>query len=456
VVAATAIIAVIIGATLAGASWILISALLVLPVLVLRPRDLCLGVYAFLLPFDSLSAVGPGDLTLTSMAGAGLAAVLLGTALVRKELQRPPRPALWWTLFIAWGAVTTLWAMDYQVATSRLPTSISLILFYLVVLSTNITRNELRTVSLFAVAGACAAAVYSTHQFYGGSIYHGDVRASLIAGDKAADPNSFAASLLLPLSLAVAGFMTPGKWLARLAWLGVAATLTFAVLVTGSRGAMVAIAVMIVFYMYTNQIPRRMLIPLIAIFVVLVFFMPDAFFARMSTTADTGGGGRTVVWQGGLVAFARYPLVGAGLNNFSAAYRENIGSAPIYHGILVSGAHNSYLETAVETGVVGLVLLLVAFVAQLRAASRCRKKVADRVGAVIVAYEAGCYAVLTAAFFIGVIWEKWFWFSWILLAVAVRTAPAEQPSGARATVAKPAGLRWYNLPVRSTPGVRLK
>ena len=50
--------------------------------------------------------------------------------------------------------------------------------------------------------------------------------------------------------------------------------------------------------------------------------------------------------------------MGAGLNNFRTAYRDNVGSAPLYHGSYVYGAHNVYLEVAVEMGVAGIVLLL--------------------------------------------------------------------------------------------------
>lgn len=456
VIAATTILAIAIAASVAGTNWILVVALLVLPILVLRPRELCLGVYAFLLPFDALTAVGPEGLTLTLIAGAAVAAILLGTALVKKDLHRPPRQAIWWALFVAWAAVTVLWALEWKPAISRLPTAVSLLSLYLVVLSTNISRKELRTISLFVVAGACPAAVYTIFLFYGGAGYHGTTRASLMAGGKAADPNYFAASLLLPLSLAVHGFLTPRSRLARLGWLVAAATLVFGILVTMSRGSLVAVAVMILFYMYTHQVSRRMTIPLVAIFVALAFVLPGAFFTRLQNAADDGGSGRTVIWEGGLVAFEHYALLGAGLNNFPYAYREHIGSAPLLEGKQsATPAHNSYLEIAVDTGVVGLALMLAAIVGQLRAASRCRKNVPDKIGGVIVAYEAACYAILVAAFFIGVMWDKWFWLAWMLLAVAVRTAQEEQRGEARTAVAEPATLRWYDWPVRSAPRARL-
>jgi len=357
--------------------------------------------------------------------------VLLGTSLLRKDTRKPPRQAWWWVAFVAWAGVTVLWALDLQPATGRLFTAVSLLLLYMVALSANISREELRAVSMFAIAGACAGAIYTAYQFLlGGVGYHDEIRGSLMTGAKATDPNYFAASLLLPLALAVSGFLTPGRRLARLAWLVVACTLAFGILVTMSRGAMVAMLVMILFFIYSKQVSRRLTIPLVALFVVLAFALPN-MLTRWQSAAESGGAGRITVWRVGLVAFEHYGLVGAGLNNFPNAYREYVGAYPLLRKTYASGAHNSYLEVAVETGIVGLILLVTALVAQLRAARRRRKNVSKEAGNIIVAYEAACYSILAAAFFIGIVWEKWFWLPWILLAIAVRSAPDAPSTEAR-------------------------
>ena len=445
IAAGIVIVGIMIGQVLAGTNWILIAALLILPIVLIRPREVCLGVYAFLLPFDSLSAVGPEGITLTLLAGAGLIVVLLGTALMKRELQRPPRQLLPWTLFVAWSIVTGLWALDGQNSLIRLPTAISLIVLFLVALSTSITRKELRTASFFAIAGATAASIYLLYQYFGGPV---GARGSIGTGDTAADPNYLAASLLLPLALSIHGFLTARGLARKLVWLSVDAVITFGILVTGSRGSMVAVVVMLMFFMYTRLLSRRLMIPLLALFVAIPFFLPDAFFNRLETTVDTGGAGRTIIWQGGLVAFVRHPFMGAGLNNFGNAYRDNVGSAPLYHGRMVYGAHNVYLEVAVEMGVAGIVLLLAGMIGQMRAANRCRKKLSPQPAGVLVAYEAGCYAIMTAAFFIGVTWEKWFWLPWMLLALAVRTAPVEEIA---TPVKRPTIRPWEDVRIESAP-----
>ena len=259
IAAGIVIVGIMIGQVLAGANWILIAALLILPLVLIRPREVCLGVYAFLLPFDSLSAIGPEGVTLTMLAGAGLTMVLLGTALMRRELQRPPRQALRWTLFVAWSLVTGLWALEGQNTLIRLPTAISLIALFLVALSTNVTRKELRTASLFAVAGATAASFFLLSQYYAGRFYgtFSSGRGTIGTGAAAADPNYLAASFLLPLALSIHGFLTARGLARKLVWLSVDAVLVFGILVTGSRGSMVAVVVMLVFFMYTRLLSRH-------------------------------------------------------------------------------------------------------------------------------------------------------------------------------------------------------
>ena len=454
VVTAIIIVAVVIGMTVAGANWIVIAGLLTLPLLVLRPRDLCLGVYAFLLPFDAITKVGPGGQTLTLMAGAAVVAVMLGTSLVRKDLHAPPRYAWWWALLVLWGAATVLWAPQWEVASTKLFTAVSLLMVYLAATSANISRRELSTVSLFAVAGAAAAAVYVSLQFFAGATFQGEVRGSLMTGTTAADPNYFAASMLLPLSLAIHRALSTRAWLARLAWLAVAGTITFGIFVTMSRGAVVAIVVMILFYMTARRVSRGMTFAIIAVFVALVFLLPNNFITRLQNAAQTGGAGRTTVWNVGWLAFKHYGLVGAGLNNFPIVYRNFVGQVPLYGPDSNRAAHNIYLEVAVELGVVGLGFLLTAFWSQLRAARRCRKTLSAKSGGDILPYEAACYSILVAAFFISVVWEKWFWLAWLLLAVAVRIAQTEQAGGAGPADPQPVVWPWEDVHLPNAPRVK--
>lgn len=66
-------------------------------------------------------------------------------------------------------------------------------------------------------------------------------------------------------------------------------------------------------------------------------------------------GGRTLFWQNIVPMVRDFPLFGTGLGTFVSVYPAYETSAGL--GMLLDHAHNDYLELAVETGVVGLLLL---------------------------------------------------------------------------------------------------
>jgi hypothetical protein len=89
----------------------------------------------------------------------------------------------------------------------------------------------------------------------------------------------------------------------------------------------------------------------------------------------------------------------------------------------------------VEVGIVGLVFMLAASAAQLWAAHRARGLGPRMV--VMRAAEAACYGLLATSFFSDVLWHKFFWLPWILVAWGLQerqepgplTKPAEPIAG---------------------------
>jgi len=109
--------------------------------------------------------------------------------------------------------------------------------------------------------------------------------------------------------------------------------------------------------------------------------------------------------------------MGAGLDNFPLGYQQFAGLASRfpYHGYM-RGAHNTFLNMAVENGIVGFGLFVAGLISQLRVAQHSRVRLAPP----LVSYEAACYGLLVAGFFLDLFWWKLFWLAWILLALASR------------------------------------
>src|SRR5579862_3146905 len=210
---AIAAVAVLIGLVVAQAQWFLLAAVGAFVVSLFWPVQIALGVFGLLVPFDNIAVLSSAKsgTTLTYLVGAGAAAILLATGLGAKRLVKPPRAAFWWGAFIFWALATVLWALNTKVAQHAMQTVIALLLLYLVAVSVRVTRKELRTIVMLIILGGTLAGAYASLQYGKGVYYHNSTRASLNTGERETDPNEFAASLLLPMSLAIGGFLSSRK-----------------------------------------------------------------------------------------------------------------------------------------------------------------------------------------------------------------------------------------------------
>jgi O-antigen ligase len=350
--------------------------------------------------------------------------ILLGVGLAGHRFCRPPKAALWWGLFTAWGALTILWAADPSAAIRDFPAAFSLVVLYLITVSLRIEKKELDWIFGFAILGGCIAAGIASYQYYHGIVWSGDTtRGSLVMGSEAgADPNMFAATLLLPLSLATGYLLTAQGWMKRIAMAGLGATLVLGVLVSMSRGAFLAVLAIAAVYMYRFRL-RRKILGVFAFLFLPLLVIPHSFFTRLGEALSTGGAGRLDVWQAGLKSLATYGLWGAGFDNFSSVYSNVAGYASRFMGYS-RDSHNTYLEVGVDLGILGLFLFFGAIGSQLRAAGSRAKKLGPYLP--VVACEAGCWAAIVCGLFGNMIWRKFFWLPWMLLAVSVRLRNREQ------------------------------
>jgi hypothetical protein len=138
-------------------------------------------------------------------------------------------------------------------------------------------------------------------------------------------------------------------------------------------------------------------------------------------------------------------IVGAGLDNFTAMYDRHAQYGPRQ---VTRGAHNTYLGTWVELGIVGLALMLAAWGSHLLAASRARAAGAD--GVLLWAIEGACFGMLVMAVFADNLWSKEFWLPLILLTWAGRTRPETDISGV-ATAGPDDGSLPRPLPASARP-----
>lgn len=154
-----------------------------------------------------------------------------------------------------------------------------------------------------------------------------------------------------------------GAWL-RTALLAAAVFTAAALVLTFSRGAFVALAVVNVLYVLWGRSVRTMVVAAVLI-VAALMWAPAAVYERL-TTGEGGGlnaisaGRINGLWLPLLPDVLRHPLFGNGIGSilWSDAMRRGAGAQVL----AVTHPHNAYLEALLDTGVVGTVLLCSYFV----------------------------------------------------------------------------------------------
>jgi O-antigen ligase len=406
----------LLGWMIASENWLFVAAAFGLLLLLARPIDATLGLYAFLIPFEPMTTMGNSTgPTATLLRYVGLLAILLtlGAGCLRKRIMRPPQTAMFWSLFIVWGAASTLWAINPETALRRIPTALGLWLLYMVLVSVQISTKELSRITLLTILGGCGASVYSAYMFIqtGGAMG----RVSLAEGSTRSDPNFFALTLLLPLSLACGDAISSRALLRRVLFLVATGVIAFAVFLTMSRGALAALGAIVAVFLLRLRLNWRLLIPVIIAGAVLLF-MPRLFFERMQEASTSRLAGRQDIWQVGIHSLKSYGAFGAGLDNFSNAFQKYAGTSRFFAGDQ-RDSHNIYLSTSVEFGIVGMLLLFAAVRSHLRAFPRPTRN--SQTSARLVALEAACWGILIAGFTLDILWRKAFWFALALSVAAM-------------------------------------
>jgi O-antigen ligase len=404
------------GWMIASEYWLLVASVFGLLLLLLRPIEATLGLYAFLIPFEPVAIIGNSTSTSpapTLLRYVGLLAlfVTLGVGCLRERI-RPPQTALFWSLFMLWGGVSTLWAIDQEMALHRLPMALGLWLLYMAIVSVRITAKELSWIVLLTILGGSSASIYFAYLFFRMGDAIGRV---FLTTETLSDPDFFAATLLLPLSLSVGGVLSSRTWPRRALFLAATGVIALAVFLTMSRGALAALAGITFIFLLRLRLNWRMLLP-VATAGIALMFMPPLFFQRVQEASTSRISGRLDIWQIGIHSLKSYGAFGAGLENFSKAFERYVGTARFFAGHQRS-SHNIYLTAAVEFGILGMLFLFEAVRSHLRAFPRPSRNIPA--SSRIVAFEAACWGMLIAGFSLDILWRKAFWFVWALSAVAV-------------------------------------
>lgn len=234
-----------------------------------------------------------------------------------------------------------------------------LLAFYLFVVT--VIRDE-RALSLLLLGFMAATTLFMLHslwEFHNGRfVYRMGIRRMIGVGISSADPNAFAAGLVLALPFVPVLWREYTHRYIRICLAGSTALIVLCVLLTGSRGGLMLGLIAAALCIWTSRWRKHLALAAVAIGPLLFVALPGELQTRFETivnpdagpkNAQTSADARTEGLMTGLELWASHPLTGVG----PGAWRPATGR--------LLESHNLYGQLPGELGTLG-VLTFGAFV----------------------------------------------------------------------------------------------
>lgn len=255
-------------------------------------------------------------------------------------------------VFVLWIGFTYFWSFNNEQSLDRVITFFQLFVMVWLVNQWSFEKKHFNMFLFAYVLGAFVSAFATVINYFKGVAVVWQRYSAL-----GFNPNDLAIILALgfPISLHLFAEMRAG-WI-RLVCLFYCMFAPFAIILTGSRNGLIALALAVGFVLFKLvkfSLPKR--IAMILVVTVTLFgvaaWAPVESLDRLSTTGDEIAGGtlnaRFSIWWAGLQLFAQNPVLGVGAGNFADAVEALLG---------VSVApHNVYLSILVDHGIVGFTI----------------------------------------------------------------------------------------------------
>jgi probable O-glycosylation ligase (exosortase A-associated) len=355
-------------------------------------------------------------ITTYHLPGANIAMVVAVVSMFasRDPIRFPP--------FLGWLGAFIIWAaLAYPLTRypERVQESVTVLakiwLIALVAANTLRTRDQIRFFVIFFLACFALYPLRGSliNYYFAGYALVGRALWNFIY----ANPNDLAAMALLQLSMAVGLVVTERRrslvWLAALVG---AALLTLLILMTQSRGAVIALAVFALLLVASRRRRPLVLLTAATLAVGVAMIAPGGVWTRMSgltkatNTADLravdaegSAQERFEIWKVAVKVIRDQPVLGVGLGAYRPAHAMYALDGPFSPGAKGErDTHNTVLTVLAETGAPGLMLFLALLITTLWKAERIRRAWGasmPRTSQQLLCLQLGLLAFLVAGIF---------------------------------------------------------
>ncbi len=198
------------------------------------------GAYAVLIPLDTLLVASAGS-SVAKWLGL-LAGVALLVYVYRRRMLVSPSPAVYASLiFVGLFGASLLWTVNPEQGVRSFVAILELVLVYTCAAIVPMDRRNVRRLFIIIAAGGVGMGLYATWTFAHGGHGHWDSRLALAQGNNYEDINSFADSLLLPIAICLYAWLRERRLLLKALYLLGIGTMCYAILLTASRDALIAL-----------------------------------------------------------------------------------------------------------------------------------------------------------------------------------------------------------------------
>lgn len=356
------------------------------------------------------------------VVGAWLGVAVRRGSWQRLQLKRMRVQILAVVALLAWLMLSMLWARDPGRSGTLWVSWVIVAALFLVVATALSRPAHLRLVMWAFVVGAVTSITigFGLQQVGVDAV---EVEGRFQAG--AGDPNYLGAQVVGAFALLFGLLGTARQPLERLALIGCLIPLTYGLVASQSRGALVAVVVLVVLapIVFSRHRMRVLGITLVAIAALAMIVAVTPSATERIFSSDDRGSGRADLWTVGFRVIEDHSPLGVGLDNFglyAPEYTRLPGQLQNVNQVLKGQeAHNLYLGLLAETGLPGLILFLlvvgISIGSGLRAARIFEALGKERMGILSRAATLGLIGMLSASFFLPNGTDKRLW---VLLAIA--------------------------------------
>jgi hypothetical protein len=387
-----------------------------------KPLSVALPLFAASIPFGSLIGVGGRFGSLSSILGLLMILGLMMRLVVSRHQRAPLSGTVFlWIGFVAVTATTTLWSLSPQVTADGILEIGSLVALYALISMNQIDRQIVHRVEQGLIAGGLAAVGYGVVQLTLLGGFPNDVPGLPPGpggrfGNDMLGPNNNAVAFLLPFCICLQRSITAPRGSTRRIHAFIAFLMFVGMVMTGSRGGMLAAVLCMLVLLAAAPRGRKVLALYLvtAVLAGLVGFFLHPFGVAERAVTTTSSSGRTSIWKVGLAACPQYCLFGSGWETFPIVYERTQPLVPGADVLAGKGGsyqpHNVILLVAVELGVPGLLLFFSTLGLTLAEALRLPRSVrGPPLAALLGTYQA--------SLFLSNLGYKFFWMAFIMVAL---------------------------------------